>query len=128
MGKLQFYFNQLKINLVNIIKNNFDDENNLRSNSILNLAFKFILTNNSSIILYPHFALNNLILDTEIESDTKVENILGSIEEADIDSFLDDWLVYTCKDRDLVLSIDGTNIQTKANDIEIVELVYAYDV
>ena len=66
MGKLQFYFNQLKINLVNIIKNNFDDENNLRSNSILNLAFKFILTNNSSIISYPHFVRNNFILGTEI--------------------------------------------------------------
>ena len=62
-------------------------KNNIRSNSILKLAFKFIVTNNSSIISYPHFARNNLILGTEIESDTKVENILGSIEEVDIDSF-----------------------------------------
>lgn len=111
-----------KIGLTQILKNNFDIDENKNSNTLLNLASKFILTNNSSIISYPHFARNNIILGEEIESDTKIENILGSIEECDIDSFLSDWLTHTCKGRDLLLSIDGSNVQTEANDIEIVEL------
>ncbi len=111
-----------KINLTPYIKKHFDDENNIRSNTLINLATKFVLTNNSSIVSYPHFARNNLILGHKIESDTTVENILGQIKESQIDSFLEDWVLHTCKDKDIVISIDGSNVQTEASDIEIVEL------
>lgn len=111
-----------QLGITNLLRSNFDIDNKIISNSILNLAAKFVLTNNSSIISYPHFARGNLILGDKIESDTVLENMLGSIEECDIDSFLSDWTSLVCKDRDLVLSIDGTNVQTEALDIEIVEL------
>ena len=113
------------IGLLPILKNNFDEDDNLRSNSIINLATKFILTNNSSIVSYPHFARNHLILGNKIESDTALENMLGSIEEADIDSFLNDWIEHTCKDKDLVLSIDGSSVSTEANIIELVDIAYS---
>lgn len=107
--------------LLNLLRENFDDEF-IYSNSIINLATKFVITNNSSVIGYPHFARNNLILGEKLESDTDIENMLGSITEADIDSFLEDWIKHTCNGRDLVLSIDGSNVQTEVSDIEIAEL------
>ena len=115
--------NQIK--LLPIIRNNFDFEQDVKSNSIINLATKFILTNNSSIVSYPHFARNNLILGNKNESDTEIEQMLSNISEADIDSFLEDWVYLTCNDKDLLLSIDGPNVQTEANDIEIAELGYS---
>lgn len=90
-----------QLGITNLLRSKFDIDNKIISNSILILAVKFVLTNNSSIISYPHFARGNLILGDKIESDTVLDAMLGSIKDCDIDSFLSDWTSLVCKDRDL---------------------------
>ncbi len=104
----------------NLGSNNFDDETT--TNNVFNLACCFLLTQNSSVINYPYFGRDHLILGNTIYSDSTMGNILSSISKQQCNEIMKEWLLLHAKNEGIFLSIDGSNTPTNSEDLELVDV------
>lgn len=104
----------------NLGSNNFDDETT--TNNVFNLACCFLLTQNSSVINYPYFGRDHLILGNTIYSDSTMGNILSSITKQQCNEIMKEWLLLHAKNEGIFLSIDGSNTPTNSEDLELVDM------
>lgn len=117
------FFNIAKqLNLFKLIENSLDDEEvdiEKITNLIINLACKFVYTENSSFYGYPYFARENLILGNTIYSDSTIVNLLKEINQKNVTEFMEQWLKTHQTDKGMIISCDGTNVVTNSDDIEL---------
>lgn len=111
--------------LKNILLNKLGSDsfdNETTTNNIFNLACCFLLTQNSSVINFPYFARNNLILGRTIYNDSTIGNILSSISRKQCNDIMVDWLKEHTKNSGVFLSVDGSNTPSESEDLELVDV------
>lgn len=114
------------LNLFKLLQESIDDGTNKDFgkivNTVFNLAFKFVITENSSFVGYPYFARNHLILGGDIHSDSTVGNILKEVNQKQVRTFMERWLKTHQTEKGMLISCDGTNVISNSDDIELVDL------
>lgn len=84
-----------RLNLFEILQNSFDSYNPETDNlieNILNLACSFITFESLSLVNYPFFARENLILGGEILDESTMESLINNIDKKHVYDFMVSWV------------------------------------
>jgi transposase len=105
-----------------------DDVHSDEADLIKDLVCYMIINHTSVSQHFPDFAWNHELCSTKIASDSKISKLYKSaIDFQDIEEFLLRW-VQINKDKECVyISYDSTNMNTKAEGIEMAEFGHAKD-